>query len=180
MHTISDIRAQVEADAMLQREISSVLLAVADSLGTGSDNRVVRILTRTLEASWDEHVGFQDAVIFPIVVGRHGPRVMEIIDRRRSEHATLAQQHSQIRQHLAGELAQGGRLAEELEALLRDAYAQRQSHLDCDADLDGWLPETFSEAECALCGKWWTLRSNLPFPLNLLRHSVRPRPGWLH
>lgn len=165
---------------MLQREISSVLLAVADSLETGTDNRVVRILSRTLEASWDEHVGFQDAVIFPIIAGRHGSQVTEIITRRRSEHASLSQQHSRIGQRLDGLLAEQSLLAKELEALMRGAYAQRQSHLDCDAELDGWMPETFSEAECALCGKWWALRPHLPFPLNLLRHSVRPRPGWLH
>jgi hypothetical protein len=180
MHTSSDIRAQIEADAMLQREISSVLLAVADSIGTRTDHRVVRILTRTLEASWEEHVSFQNAVIFPIIAGRHGPLVVEIIDRRRSEHIRLSQQHSEIGRRLDGLLSGEQRLAEGLEALLRATYVQRKSHLDNDTELDGWLPQAFSEAECVLCGKWSELRPNLPFPLNLLRHSVRPRPGWLH
>lgn len=180
MHASHDIHAQIKADAMLQREISRALLAVADTLKSGTDRRVVRILKRTLEASWEEHVSFQDAVIFPIIASRHGPQVKEIINHRRSEHASLSQQHSQIGQHLDELLGAGRARPEGLEILLRDAYAKRQSHLDSDADLDGWLPETFSEAECVLCGKWAELRPKLPFPLNLLRKGERLRPRWLH
>jgi hypothetical protein len=180
MHTSTDIRAQIEADAMLQREISRALLAVADSLESGTDRRVVRILTRTLEASWDEHVSFQNEVIFPILSSRHGAAVLQMIDGRRSEHASLSHDHATIGRQFDGLLGQQLDMAAELELLLRSTHAQRQSHLDLDADLDGWLPKTFTEAECALCGKWSALRPNLPFPLNLLRQGPRPRPEWLH
>lgn len=182
MHTRSDIRAQIAADSMLQREISSALLAVANSLETGTDPRVVRILTRTLEAGWYEHVSFQDAVIFPIVLSRHGAQVQPMIDDRRTEHANLSQQHSEVGRGLDGLLSAGGNLpaSESLGLLLRTTCAQRQSHLDRDSDLDAWLPDVFTEAECTLCCKWSELRPNLPFPLNLLRRSPRPRPGWLH
>lgn len=182
MHTSSDIRAQIAADAMLQREISSALLAVANSLETGTDSRIVRILTRTLEAGWEEHVSFQDAVIFPIILNRHGTRVQGMIDHRRSEHASLSQQHSEVGRWLDGLLTPRAGLhpSESLGVLLRNTYAQRQSHLDCDSDLDSWLPQVFTEAESTLCCKWSELRPNLPFPLNLLSQSPRPRPRWLH
>jgi hypothetical protein len=183
MHQAADIRAQIAADALLQREISHALLAIADTLPAESDLRVVRILTRTLEASWIEHVSFQDGVLFPILVSRHGVRVQDMIDRGRSEHASLSQFHARIGDHLDGLLQAGHEPAEGLETLLRTTHADRLSHFALDAELDGWLPETFNDAECSLCEKWSNARPSLRFPLDLLLKAGRSFPrsgGQLH
>jgi len=181
MTEAADIRAQIAADLLLQREISHVLVAVADTLSEGSDLRVVRILSRTLEASWDEHVSFQDKVVFQILLTRHGAKVRDMIDGRRSEHASLSQQHFRIGRQLDNLLTRGQAAADGLEALLRSTYSDRLSHLDRDAELDGWLPETFNNTECSLCQKWSASRPQLRFPLNLLRDPGFPRVGrWLH
>lgn len=183
MRPANDIRAQIEADALLQQEISRALLATADTLASGSDPRVVRILTRTLEASWAEHVSFQDQVIFPILVGRHGDRIVGTIERGRSEHASLAQQHFKIGRLLDALLGPGHLIADGLEYLMRATHAERLRHLELDAEFYSWLPETFTEAECVLCGRWWASRPKLRFPLNLLRRAGRPFPrlgGRLH
>ena len=84
MQSKLDIREQIAADATLQAEISQALVAIADSLSQGTDLRVARIVVRTLEASWDEHVSFQDEVVFPIVLGRHTRQVALLVDRLRS------------------------------------------------------------------------------------------------
>lgn len=180
MYDAADIRAQIAADALLQREISHALLAIADTLPAGSDHRVVRILTRTLEASWIEHVSFQDGVLFPILISRHGAPVQAMIDDRRSEHASLSQRHARIARELDSLLLRAGRAtADGLETLLRSTHADRLSHLELDADLDPWLPEAFNDAECALCEKWSNARPSLRFPLNLLLQAGRsfPRTG---
>lgn len=183
MRTANDIRVHIEADALLQQEISRALIATAETLSTGSDPRVVRILTRTLEASWAEHVSFQDHVIFPILVGRHGERVNDKIDRGRSEHASLAQQHFKVGRLLDALLDPGHLIADGLEALIRATHAERCSHLALDAELYSMLPQTFTDTECLHCGQWWTSRPRSRFPLNLLRKPGRPFPrlgGRLH
>jgi len=183
MHASTDIRAHIEADALLQREISHALLAIADSLTAGTDRRVVRILIRTLEASWSEHVSFQDGVVFPILTGRHGVEVQVLIDHRRAEHASLSQQHAKISHHLDSLMPAEQTIADGLEKLLRSTHMERLSHLSLDAELDGWLPENFTDAECSLCEKWLRTHASLRFPLSLLRQVGQsfPRLGkWLH
>lgn len=177
MHKDTDIRALIQADAMLQREITQALLAVADTLATGTDRRIVRILTRILDTSWDEHVSLQDEVIFPILASRHGAVVQESIKARQSEHASLSQRHSEIGRQLAELLAQDAVLADRLEGLLRGTHAQRLAHLERDAELDGWLPQSFTETECLLCGRWSDARPHLRFPFNLLRQFGRAQNG---
>jgi hypothetical protein len=183
MDTAPDIRAHIHADAHLQTEINHALLAVADGLPAGSDRRVVRILTRTLEPSWTEHVSFQDAVVFPIVEARHGQQVKAPIDRLRADHAGLTQRHSEIGELLDQMLhhLHGG--AAPLDGLLSVTLQLRQAHFELDAALDTWLPATFTKAERALCSDWAAARPEPRFPLNLLRTSGRPYPrlvGRLH
>lgn len=176
MKTCTNIRDQVGADARLQQEISHALLAVADALAAGGDHRIVRVLARTLEASWDEHVSFQHEVIFPIVVSRHGEKLKALVDGHRSEHASLTQLHGEIGRHLEALLEPAHTLAAGLETLLRRAYAQRLLHMGCETDLHAWLPDTLDDAERSLCEKWLQTRPNLRFPLNLLREGGRPFP----
>lgn len=176
MHTRTDIRAQVDADARLQQEINHALLAVADALASGSDRRLARILTRTLEASWVEHVSFQDDVVFPILIGRHGAGIADVIDARRSEHTALMQLHTRIHQHLERLLRAHHAVPGELGLLLKLTHAQRLSHLDFDTELEGSLPEMYTTEEIALCEKWQLARPNPRFPFNLLRKGDRPFP----
>ena len=168
MHSCSDINARVHADAALQREISHALAALADSLRDGGDVRIARILSRTLEGSWIEHVSFQEDVIFPILTGRHGINVAHLVAARCADHASLSQQHAVIARQLdalTGARALNGR---DIEAVLRQACSHRLSHLCLDGELTARLPKTYTQAEKALCEKWSSLRPVLRFPLNLL------------
>ena len=173
MDDTADIRAQIAADSLLQAEINRALLAIADSLSQGCDPRVVRILNRTLEASWDEHVSFQNEVVFPIVIGHHTRQAVTVIDRLRSEHAALSQRHAEIGSRLNGMLQD--QLDDEagLDALLRTTLELRRLHLLVDAELIGWLPASFSAAEVSLCSAWASRRPSPRFPLNLLKSPGR-------
>ena len=173
MNDSADIRAQIAADSLLQAEINRALLAIADSLSQGCDPRVVRILNRTLEASWAEHVSFQNEVVFPIVIGRHSRHVEPIIDRLRSEHVGLSQRHAEVGNRLDGVLQDKLDDAAGLDALLRTTFELRRHHLLVDAELIGWLPVSFSAAEVSLCCAWASRRPSPRFPLNLLKSSGR-------
>jgi len=168
MDTAASIRAQINADALLQEEINRALLAIADNLVSGGDRRVVRILTRMLETSWAEHVSFQHEVIFPILVAHHAGRVSEAVDLLRSEHAALSQRHAGVGKLLAS-LLHGRSDPAEIDALLRAAFELRRTHLKADAELQRWLPVTFNAAEKSLCDGWAMTRPKSRFPLNLLR-----------
>jgi hypothetical protein len=169
------IRAQIAADALLQAEMSRALLAIADSLPHTSDPRVVRIVSRTLEASWKEHVSFQHDVVFPIVVARHAADVAETIDRLRAEHAALSLAHSTVGAQLQYLLQNRLPAPMALAAMLRTACELRRGLLDTDAELDGWLPVSFSVAEATLCDLWATQRPVPRFPLNVLRAGGRDK-----
>jgi hypothetical protein len=176
MDTALDIRAQIDADTHLQTEINHALFAVADGLKAGSDARVVRILVRTLEASWREHVGFQTDVIFPILEARYGDDVCGTIARLRIDHASLSQRHGEVGRGLAAILESPPDDDGALERLLRVTITQRRTHFHRDAELDRWIPETFTRLECALCQRWAAARQSPRFPLNLLRSPERPYP----
>ena len=169
MQSKLDIRAQIAADAALQAEISQALVAIADSLPQGTDLRVARIVLRTLEASWDEHVSFQDEVVFPIVLGRHTHQVALLVDRLRSDHERIRDGNSDIVARLQALL--GGISYEPggLESALRGTFALRRNHLQIDAELGGWLPDTFSPTEQSLSNVWQLSRPSPRFPLNLLK-----------
>lgn len=169
MDTSVDIRARIEADAFLQAEINRALQVIADSMSQGSDLRLVRILVRTLEASWAEHVDFQDAVVFPIVIGRHTRGVAPIVGRLRSDHVRICECNADIGKRLGGLLHGQPSDTAELEAALRAAFDLRRDHLHVDAELNGWLPATFSAAEVSLCCVWEMARPTPRFPLNLLK-----------
>jgi hypothetical protein len=179
---MDSIRTQIAADALLQAEISRGLIAVADSLLQGGDQRVARILTRILETSWSEHVSFQDLVVFPILIGRREPRIAAAIEQQQSEHARLSQQHCDLARQLEGLLAEASVDTAGLEALLRSTCALRRSHLNVDEQLDGWLPASLSGEEMALCGMWAAQRPAPRFPLNLLniRRRAHRLAGHLH
>jgi hypothetical protein len=176
MHTALDIRAQIDADTHLQTEINHALSAVADDLNTGSDGRLVRILIRTLQASWREHVGFQTEILFPIVEARHGDEVCGAIARLRIDHASLSQRHGEVGRGLARLLESPPDDDGALERLLRATIAQRRTHFRRDTEFDRWLPETFTRLECALCQRWAAARQSTRFPLNLLRSPERSYP----
>lgn len=176
MQDCTDIRAQVEADAQLQREISAALLAVADGLTSGGDLRMVRILTRTLEASWSEHVSFQGEVVFPILIARHGPDLAPDLERLDGEHKRLAELHAEISRRLEALLKPDHAIDEGIEALVRDTLACRLSHLECDSRINSRLPDAFTAAERTLCEKWSQTRPHPRFPLNLLPKGDRPFP----
>jgi hypothetical protein len=173
MDTAASIRAQINADALLQAEINRALLAIADNLVSGGDRRVVRILTRTLEASWAEHVSFQHEVIFPILVANHAGRVSQAVDLLRSDHAALSQRHAGVGKLLASMLRGRPGDAAEIDALLRAAFELRRTHLKADAELERWLPVTFNAAEKSLGVGWAMTRPKSRFPLNLLRATGR-------
>ena len=176
MDTAADIHAQIAADTHLQTEISHALLAVADTLASGSDPRVVRILTRTLVESWAVHVSFQDEVLFPILASRHGPQVGELIGTGQLQHAGLAQQHMDISRQL-DDILNGGVLDRAtLESLLRTTHERRLSHLILDAQLARQLPEQLTSLERSLWADWTNAHPHPRFPLSLLGHGSRILP----
>lgn len=166
-----DIRAHIAADAQLQAEINRALLAIADSLSQAGDTRMVRILNRTLEASWVEHVSFQSEVVFPIVIGRHSHRVTHVVNGLQSEHAGLSQRHAEVGNRLNN--MQQDRLGDVagLDTLLRTTHELRRCHLLVDAEVIGLLPDSFSASEISLCRAWASRRPATRFPLNLLKFS---------
>ena len=169
MQSKLDIREQIAADAALQAEISQALSAIADSLPQGTDLRVARIVLRTLEASWDEHASFQDEVVFPIVLGRHTRRVAPLVDCLRSDHERIRDGNSDIVGRLEALLGGISHEPGGLETALRGAFALRRDHLQIDAELGGWLSDTFSPTEQSLSNVWQLGRPNPRFPLNLLK-----------
>ena len=168
-----DIRAQIAADAALQAEIGQALMAIADSLPQATELRMARIVLRTLDASWDEHVSFQDEVVFPIVLGRHARHTAHIVERLRADHAGLASRHAATGRHLQGVLNGETNELAELEQTLRATFEFRRDHLHVDAELSGWLPPAFSAAELSLCCDWEDSRPTPRFPLNVLRATQR-------
>jgi hypothetical protein len=169
MDHATDIRAHIDADAVLQAEINRALLAIADSMSQGSDLRLVRILVRMLEASWAEHVTFQDEVVFPIVLGRHTRGVAPIVGRLRSDHVRICECNSDICKRFDRLLREQPNDPVELEAAVRAAFERRRDHMHVSAELTGWLPATFSAAEASLYCVWETGRPTPRFPLNLLK-----------
>lgn len=168
-----DIRAQIAADAALQAEIGQALMAIADSMSQTPELRIARIVLRTLEASWDEHVSFQDEVVFPIVLGRHARRTAHIVERLRADHAGLSSRHAEIGRHLKGVLNGAINELAALEQTLRATFELRRDHLHVDAELSGLLPPAFSAAELSLCCNWEDSRPTPRFPLNVLKATQR-------
>ncbi|MFA5898530.1 MAG: hypothetical protein WC829_05395 [Hyphomicrobium sp.] len=180
MHGSTDIRAQIEADKRLQREICASLLGLAETLDNRLDLRLARVLSRTLEVSWAEHVSFQEDAMFPILTAHHGNRLQSMMDARHSEHSRLAQLHDQIGRRLNGLLATGNMAAGNLQTYLREACALRMSHLAFDADLEDELPAVFTDDEIRLFASWSEARPALRFPINLLRTGIVPSGGRTH
>jgi hypothetical protein len=179
MDHATDIRARIDADAFLQAEINRALLAIADSMSQGSDLRLVRILVRTLEASWAEHVSFQQRVVFPIVA--HSCRgvvgVQMAIDRLEEEHGALTAQHAALRECLdrlaGGDLTSAARL----QGLVVEALRGRNAHFDADDGIAGRLPPAFGASDLALYSEWMTQRLSPRFPLGLLATGQPYRRG---
>ncbi|HWK37376.1 MAG TPA: hypothetical protein VNR88_00520 [Hyphomicrobium sp.] len=172
----ADIRAHIDADALLQREINHALSAAAEYLAMTGDLRLVRILTRTLGPSWSEHISFQEEVIFPIAAARHGGRTKRSIALLRADHDNLSQQHGEIGSALQGLL--DGRPADlaQLGATLHTTIALRRSHFLLDAELHTSLPAPYTWKERSFCIHWMRTRPRPRFPLNLLRDGGRSIP----
>ena len=169
------IRDQIAADNRLQEEINRALKDFADSLPGAGDLRLVRILTRTLEPSWTEHVSFQDHVVFPIVEDFDGgaKNMTAVIDRLRAEHAGLAERHSEVREQLESLLDGDRSNSRTLAELLKGAVELRSRHFEAETTLAGCLPELFTQRDLALLGRWLTNRPKPPFPLSVLNHRRR-------
>jgi hypothetical protein len=166
----ADIRAQIAADGRLQHEISLALSDFAASLPGLSDLRVVRVLTRTLEPSWAEHVSFQDEVVFPILMQRadKAPHIAATIGQRQAEHAELAEWHGEVAHELRGLLdgddANGGAIA----SLLKNTCDMRNRHFGAEAPLGSALPTAFTHADVNLLEAWRACRPRPLFPFSVL------------
>lgn len=170
MNSEADIRAHIVADARLQDEITRALHDFADSLPGVADLRVVRILTRTLEPSWTEHVGFQERVVFPIVANLNDRKndIDELIGRLKTDHAMLAEHHSEVAARLH-DILDGDRLnVGTLGHVLRRAGALRIRHFDDEAVLATCLSCPFTADDKALLSSWIASRPNPAFPLGVL------------
>jgi hypothetical protein len=173
MDHATDIRGHIDADAVLQAEISRALLAIADRMSQGSDLRLVRILVRTLEPSWAEHTTLQDEVVVPILLGRHTRCVASIVGQLRSEHAHICESNADVGRRLGGLLHGQPVDPAAFEAALRAAFERRRGHMHVYDELTGWLPATFSAAETSLYSVWEMGRPTLRFPLNLVKANAR-------
>ena len=135
----------------------------------------MRILTRTLEASWAEHVSFQHEVIFPILLAHHARRVSEAVDLLRSDHAALSQRHAGVGKLLAsmlhgrpGDAAEIMRCSEPPSSAV-PPQGRRRTRTVAAGDVQ-------RRGETLGVG-WAMTRPKSRFPLNLLRakgRSLRP------
>lgn len=178
-----DIRAHIDADAHLQREINHALSATAEGLAMTGDLRLVRILARTLGPSWTEHVSFQEEVIVPIAAARHGGSTKKSIALLRADHDNLSHQHTEIGSVLQGLLDGRPTDLDQLGTTLRATMALRRSHFLLDAELHTSLPAPYTTKERSFCIHWMRTRPPARFPLSLLReggHSIPRGPGRVH
>lgn len=165
------IRAQIAADCILQDEINrglALLLAPPE----GIDERLVRALARVVEASWAEHVSFQERVVFPLVAGecRGALGILMAIDRLRQEHDDLGRHHAQLKELLTVQAApqRAGRIPPELYQALRSTLDKRRRHLDAEDVIADHVPPSMPAQSEALYDQWLSSRPGLPFPVGLL------------
>ncbi len=171
------IRDQITADGHLQEEINGALEDFADSLPGVTDLRLARLLTRTLEPSWAEHISFQDHVVFPIIANLDSgtKNIAGVVDRLQAQHASLAEHHTEIKEELVNLLDGDRSNSRMLARLLRSAVRQRRRHLEAEAALTGRLPGMFTPSDAALLGSWLANRPKPAFPLSMLNHRQRRR-----
>jgi hypothetical protein len=176
----SELRAQVAADSLLQDEINRGLATLGARLSEDIDLRMVRIIARVLESSWTEHVGFQHAVVFPIVAfeSRGVLGVQVAIDRLRAEHEDIKLQHAALGRAL--DLLLRGVIVAELPALAKRALEARSRHFDAEDCIVERLPRSYHVADLARHAEWLANRLGPRFPLGLFaRRKLSERKSGL-
>jgi hypothetical protein len=173
----TDIRAQVAADNLLQDEINRGLKILAAPLPAGADLRMIRVLTRILESSWTEHVGFQHCVVYPIVAAECGGvlGIQVALDRLREEHQDLAKQQAALSWQLVGLLRGDSLNTDDLQALVGRIVHQRSRHFDAEECIADRLPPSFEASDIARYREWLGNRLAPRFPIGLLARRQFPR-----
>ena len=173
----TEIRAQVAADNLLQVEINRGLEILAAPLSAGADLRMIRVLTRILESSWTEHVGFQHCVVYPIVAAECSGiiGIQVALDRLREEHEDLAKRQAALRRQLVGLLRGDSLNTDDLQALVGRIFHQRSRHFDAEECIADRLPSSFGASDIARYREWIGNRPAPRFPIDVLARRQLPR-----
>jgi hypothetical protein len=165
-----DPRNVTFADRHLQEEISNALEELADSLPELADLRLARSLSAILEPSWSEHVDFQEAALFPIIIRHKGglEEAVSLLGRLSTEHTELADRHTEVSEYIemlvAGELTNYDTFG----YLLRSAFEARRHHAVAESCIEDMLPRLLTPADRTMLTDWRKERSTPPFPINLI------------
>lgn len=170
---------RLDADRTLQLEICCALETLADELPEVPDLRLARVVNSILRSSWDEHTGFQEDVLFPILARRdHGTgQLAVLVDRLRREHIEISERNHELSDHLLDLLLTPAQDPVRLGYILRSAFENRRRHVELEDEiLAPLLPETLAPFDRRLLEGWDAARPDTPFPLSVLIGSFGHKP----
>ena len=168
-----DLLARLNADHSLQYEVCATLERLADSLPGPIDRNFAGRLISIVGPSWSAHVGFQDAVVFPILrrchAGAHA--VIATLDRFETEHKSITGTAHEIAEQL--ELAANGSPinADMLGYMLRGAFQDGRRHLDGEQEFfSATIPKPLAPVDRGLFEKWLSARA---WPARLISDAIK-------
>ena len=168
-----DLLARVNADHSLQFEICATLERLADSLPRPIDRNFASRLISAIGPTWSAHVGFQDAVVFPILRRCHACSHSAIakLDRFEAEHTSITGTAHEIAEQL--ELVANGSPinADMLGYMLRGAFQDGRRHLDGEQEFfSATIPKTLAPADRGLFETWLSARA---WPAQLISDAIK-------
>ena len=168
-----DLLARLNAGHSLQNEICATLERLADSLPGPIDRKFAGRLVSIIGPSWSAHVGFHDAVVFPILrrchAGSHS--VIAKLVRLETEHKSITGSAHEIAEQL--ELVENGSPinADMLGYMLRGAFQDGRRHLEAEQEFfAATIPKTLAPVDRGLFERWLSAHA---WPPQLLSDAIK-------
>jgi hemerythrin-like domain-containing protein len=154
---VGDAFERIGADCTLQTEICLALESLADSLPGSINTDLASRLPTILNSSWTEHVGFQEAVIFPILKRHHAhsQSLADQIAQLEIEHGTIGDSGQEISEQLELALEGAEPNADMIGYMLRSAFHDRRRHIEIEHHLFAtMLPAMLAPVDRDLLSGW--------------------------
>jgi hemerythrin-like domain-containing protein len=157
-----DLLARLNADHSLQHEICATLERLADSLPRPIDRSLASRLISAIGPSWSAHIGFQDAVVFPMLRRCHASSqsVIAKLDRFETEHKLITGLAHEITEQLEI-VAHGTPInAGMLGYMLRGAFQDGRRHIEAEQEFfSATIPKILTPVDRSLFETWLTTQA---------------------